>query len=210
MASLPRKCPSCAVCRRCGFSLVEAMVAVTITAMAGAAILLGIQTSLQTTTHGIEQTMAQGLALQLMDEISGNRYVEYGVGPYQTILVPSADELATGTRELFDDIDDFNGQDNCPPRDAFGIKLGEGEYDGDGGMRNINFRAPRKLLDRLCRKVEVFYVNENDFATRLPSGQTSDYRAVEVSVHYIEDNGDQRELVRLRRLVAYFPPSKSP
>ena len=178
MASLPRKCPSCAVCRRCGFSLVEAMVAVTITAMAGAAILLGIQTSLQTTTHGIEQTMAQGLALQLMDEISGNRS---------------------------EDINDFDGQDNCPPMDAFGINLGEDEYDDDGGTRNINFRAPRKLLDRLRRRVEVFYVNEDDFATPSPASQTSNYRAVEVSVHYIEDNGDQRELVRLRRLVADMP-----
>lgn len=145
--------------------------AVTITAMAGAAVLLGIQTSVQTTRHGIEQTVAQGLALQLMDEISGAEY---------------------------DDIVDFNGRNNCPPKDTVDIKLGNDS--GEGGLRNINFRAPRKLLDRLRRKAEVFYVDKNDFATRLSSGQTSNYRAAEVSVYYIEDNADERELARLRRL----------
>ena len=179
------------------------MVAVTITAMAGAAIIMGMQTSMQTTTHSIEQTVAQGLAIQLMDEISGNRYVEYGVGPYQTVLTPSADEEATGTRVLFDDIDDFNGQDNCPPKDTFGITLGKD--DGAGGLRNTNFRPSQKLLGHLRRKAEVYYVGSNDFATRLSNGQTSDYRAVDVSVYYLEDNGTQRELVRLRRLVAYIP-----
>ena len=185
--------------RRSGFTLVEAMVAVTITATAGAVILLGIQSSLQTTTHVVEKTLAQGLAHQLMDEITGCRYVEYGDDPYQAVLGPSSDELAGGTREIFDDIDDFHAQDNRPAVDAWGVLLGQD--DGQGGSRNEHFTTPRTLLDRLQRKAEVYYVNPNDLSQRLSAGQTSDYRAVEVSVVYLEDSGDQRELVKLRRIV---------
>ncbi len=189
--------------RRSGFSLVEAMVAVSITAIAGAAILLGIQSSLQTTTHVLEKTIAQGLAHQLMDEITGCRYVEYGTDPYQAALVPGSDELATGTREIFDDIGDFNAQDNQSPVDAWGVMLGHD--DGQGGTRNEYFTAPRKLLDRLRRTVEVYYVDPDDLSQRLLAGATSDYRAVEVSVFYVEDGGEQRELVKLRRIVVNIP-----
>ena len=188
------------VYRRTGFSLVEALVAIGITAMAGAAVLLGIQSSMQTSSFLVRKTIAQGLARQMMDEITGCRYVEYGASPYQTVLLPGADELAVGTREIFDDIDDFNGQDNRPPQDAWGILLGQD--DGQGGLRNENFAAPRKLLDRLRRTVEVYYVNPNDFSQRLAAGTTSDYRAVEVRVNYEEESGEQRELVKLRRIVA--------
>ena len=204
MTGLPQKTPPYFASRH-GFTLIEAMVAVTITAMAAAAVLLGIETAMQTTSHGVEQCVAQGLAGQLMDEICGNRYVEYGVDPYQTVLCANAAELAPGTRELFDDIDDFHGQEASPPESPRGVKLGQD--NGTGGVRNANFRAPRKLLNRLKRTAEVFYVDENNFANRLSAGQTSDYRGIEVSVFYIEENGDERELVRLRRIVAYVPPS---
>ena len=188
---------------RAGFSLVEAMVAVSITAMAGAVILLGIQSSLQTTMHVVEKTIAQGLAHQFMDEITGCRYVEYGADPYQSVLAPGADELATGTREIFDDIDDFNGQDNPSPIDGWGILLGQD--DGQGGTRNEYFTASRARLERLRRTVEVYYVNPNDLSQRLSAGQSSDYRAVEVCVFYVEDSGDQRQLVKLRRIVTNLP-----
>ncbi len=186
-----------------GFTLVEAMVALSITAIAGATIILGIQSSLQTTTHVLDKTIAQGLAHQLMDEITGCRYVEYGEDPYQNALVPGADELATGTREIFDDINDFNAQDNRQPVDAWGILLGQD--DGQGGTRHESFTAPRARLDRLRRTVEVYYVNPDDLSQRLLYGATSDYRAVEVSVFYIEDGGNQRELVKLRRVVVNMP-----
>jgi len=175
-------------------------VAVGITAMAGAAILLGVQSSLQTSTHVVEKTIAQGLAHQLMDEITGCRYVENGADPYQTVLGPDSSELATGTREIFDDIDDFNNLDNQPPVDAWGIMLGQD--DGQGGQRNENFMAPRKLLGKLRRTVTVYYVNPDDLSQRLTAGTPSDYRAVEVSIIHVREDGEKRELTRLRRVVA--------
>ncbi|MBN2296431.1 MAG: type II secretion system protein [Pirellulales bacterium] len=204
---LPRRATKHRVCRertlriycRFGFTLVEAMIAIGITAVASAAILLGIQSSIQTTNHVVEKTVAQGLAHQLMDEITGCRYVEYGADPYQVVLTPGSDELATGTRELFDDIDDFHNQDNRPTVDAWGVILGQD--DGQGGIRNEYFTAPRGLLDRLRRTAEIHYVNQNDFSQNLSAGQTSDYRAVKVRVLYREDNGEYREIVKLRRIV---------
>jgi len=167
--------------------------------MAGAAVLLGVQSSLQTTTHVVEKTVANGLAHQLMDEISGCLYEEHGANPYQAVLTPGSDEIGSGTRELFDDSGDFHAQDNRPAVDAWGIMLGHD--DGQGGNRNEYFVAPRDLLDQLRRTVEVYYVSSNDMSQRLSLGQTSDYRAVEVSVIYREQNGDQRELVKLRRII---------
>jgi len=41
-----------------GFSLIEALIALTITSMAGAVLLLGVQSSLDTTIEAVERTIA--------------------------------------------------------------------------------------------------------------------------------------------------------
>jgi len=41
----------------------------------------------------------------------------------------------------------------------------------------------------------------------LPNGETSDYRAIEVRVSCVDEQGGVRELVRLRQVVAYVPPT---
>jgi hypothetical protein len=52
----------------------------------------------------------------------------------------------------------------------------------------------------------VYYVSDANLATPLPAGQTSDYRAVEVRVFYNDPQHGSRELVKLRRIVAYVAP----
>lgn len=189
---------------RTAFSLVEALVALTIMAVAGAALVVGMDSSLQTTNASLEETIALGMAQQLMDEAIGGRYMEYGVNPHQYPLGPGGAEQATGTRELFDDIDDYNGFVSQPPTDAFGIALGAD--DGQGGPRPENFQAPPGFFDRWQQEVEVYYVDGSDPGTRLPDGQTSDYRAVEVRILVDDPHRGPRTLVQLRRVVAYVPP----
>ena len=197
--SVPRRARS-----RAAFSLVEAIVALTIMAVAGAALMAGMDSSLQTTNASLEETIALGMAQQLMDEAIGERYMEYGVNPYQYPLGPSAAEQATGTRELFDDIDDYNGFVSQPPTDAFGIALGAD--DRQGGQRPENFWAPPGFFDHWQQQIEVYYVDGSDPSTRLPDGQTSDYRAVEVRILVDDPHRGPRTLVQLRRVVAYVPP----
>lgn len=161
-----------------GFTLVEALVAISIAALAGSVLLLGVTTSLQNTDEALRQTVALGLAQQLLDEVAG-----------------------AASLEAIDQYDRFH---DAPPADSWGVPLGM--EDGHGGMRHPNFRAASGLLDPYGRHVRVYRVDRADLTTPLPAAQTSDYRLVEVGVTYTAPNRPARELVRIQRVVSYVPP----
>jgi type II secretory pathway pseudopilin PulG len=199
-------------CHRTAFTLVEAVVALTITAIAASAILLGINSSLMTTIDTEEQAMAMGIAQQLLDEVLGSRYSLLSIDAnghvkdtaHDIVLKPSTAKAATGTRELFTDTDDFNGFRHQPPVDTWGVALGTEEIEGR--QRHPNFMAPLGMLNRWQEEIRVYYVDEADLTKTLPDGETSDYRAIEVRVSCVDEQGGVRELVRLRQVVAYVPP----
>jgi len=189
---------------RGGFTLVEALVAIGVAVMAGSVLLLGLNSSVQTTEEAMRQTIAQGIAEQLIDEVVGCRYMAPGATPYQTTFGPSGSERATGTRELFNDVDDFDGFAAQPPEDPWGVPLGKD--DGVGGERHPVFQLPESYFDNWREEIEIGYVDESDLTASLPHGQVSDYRLVEVRVLYDRPEGGARELARVRRVVAYVPP----
>ena len=186
------------------FTLVEALVSISIAAIAGSVLLLGVTSSLQTTNEALEGTIADGMARQLMDEIVGGRYASVGVGGYQTTFSPSLWEQAGPGRSRYDDIDDYHGLRIQPPKDPWGIALGTD--DGEGGQRHPNFQASADMFDDWRQEVDVVYVDESDLTTPLSYGQVSDYRAVEVRIVKDDPNGGSRVLAQLRRVVAYVPP----
>jgi prepilin-type N-terminal cleavage/methylation domain-containing protein len=186
-----------------GFTLVEAMLAIVLTALAASVLLVGSTVSLNTADDGQDQTAALGMAQQLMDEVLGNRYMEDGSDPWSTALGPGSGE-ANGVRSLFDDIDDFNGWRSQPPKDYRGIPLGQD--DGQGGVRNQNFQTPAGQFDRWRQEIDVYYVSETDLNSRLAAGQTSDYRAVDVRIMRDNPPGGSQQLAKVRRVVAYVPP----
>jgi prepilin-type N-terminal cleavage/methylation domain-containing protein len=190
-----------------GFTLVEAMVAISLTAIAGSALLLGTTTSLRNADDAMRQTIAYGMAQQLMDEAVGCRYMELGGNAYPTTPGPNSDEIAGSARKLFDDIGDFNGYRCQSPKDLHGVALGTD--DGQGGQRNSAFQCRGDFFQYWRQEIDVYYVSDTNLSTRLPSGQTSDYRAVEVRIVYIDPNGETRQLAFLRRIVAYVPPLQS-
>lgn len=186
-----------------GFTLVEAVFAIAIAAIAGAALLLGMTSSLQTTDATVEQAIATGLAQQLMDEVVGGRYAAVGAGGRQVSLVPNAWESQGPGRSRYDDIDDYHLTTAQPPEDPWGVALGTD--DGQGGQRHPEFQIPAGYLDDWREEIRVYYVRESDF-TPLPAGQTSDFRAVEVRILRVNSEGGARELARLERVVAYVEP----
>src|SRR5574340_36006 len=101
-----------------GFTLVEALTSIALAAMAGSVLLLGANTSVQTTNDALQQTIAYGMAQQLIDEVVGCRYMDLGGSPYDLTPKPSAPEAVAGNRQLFDDIGDFNGYRCQPPKDC--------------------------------------------------------------------------------------------
>ncbi|HUT09055.1 MAG TPA: prepilin-type N-terminal cleavage/methylation domain-containing protein [Thermoguttaceae bacterium] len=187
-----------------GFTLIEALVAVSITALAGSILLLGTTTTLQTTDEGLYQSIANGMAQQLMDEVAGNRYHAIGVDGRQIDLGPSSYEQQGSGRERYDDIDDFDEWRTGPPEDPWGITLGID--DGEGDKRHPALHASTRIFDHWRQEVDVYYVDETDLTKRLPFPQTSDYRVIEVRILHDDPERGSRELAKLRRVVAYVPP----
>jgi type II secretory pathway pseudopilin PulG len=189
--------------RRRGFTFVEAMVAVTITGVAGAALLVGISASLQGTTTALEQTVALGLAQQLMDELAGKQYAENAANPYDTPLGPTSAESAGPGRSQYTNLADYNGLANAPPVDPWAVALGTD--DGQGSTRDPAMKASNYLAN-WQRSAVVYYVDPNNLANALPAGQTSNYRAVEVQISVLDKTG-LRPVLKLRRIFAYVPSS---
>jgi prepilin-type N-terminal cleavage/methylation domain-containing protein len=187
-----------------GFTLIEALAAIVVAAIAGSALLLGTTASIQNTDDAMRRTVAYGMAQQLMDEVVGCRYMELGGSPYDTTLQPTASEAAAGTRQPFDDCGDFNGYRSQPPKDFYGAALGTD--NGQGGQRNANFRCSSGFLQNWRQEIDVYYVSDTNLTSRLPAGQTSDYRAVEVRIIYNDPQSGPMQLAQIRRVVTYVAP----
>jgi type II secretory pathway pseudopilin PulG len=182
------------------FTLLEAMLTITIAAIAGSVLLLGLTTSLKTTNDNMYAAIAEGMAQQLMDEIVGLRYCEAGADPYQYPLGPGSDEPS---RRYYDDLDDYNGLRSQPPRDFYGIALGTD--NGAGGTRNPLFQSSAGFFNNWKQEVDVYYVNANDLKTKLSAGQASDYRMIEVRIIYNDPVEGSQVLAVLNRVVPYVP-----
>jgi type II secretory pathway pseudopilin PulG len=189
--------------RRRGYTLVEAMVALSLTAMAGAVVLRSIETSLDAADQALQQTIAAGLAEQLLDEALGAMYCAPGGDSQQFPLGADAWESQGAGRERFNEIGDYHGFAAQPPEDPWGSALGQG--DEEGGLRHPNFRSRAGGFAAWKQEVEVYYVDENDPSVRLPASQTSNYRAVEVVIRRQVGNNGYLELARLRRVIANLP-----
>ncbi len=197
-------------CRRCrsrrrrnAFSLIEAVIAVGLTVMAAGTLLMAVSTSQQTTDEALRQTIAAGMAEQLMDEILGQKYCADPYNGYETSLSRSPWEAAGTGRERYNDIDDYNLVRTQPPTDLNGIVLGQD--DGMGGIRAVALQANTSLISRWRQEVDVYYVSEANPTQRLTSG-TSDYRMVEVRITEEIPGVGRRQWAKLQRVVSYVPP----
>src|SRR5687768_13649315 len=123
---------------KAAFSLIEALIALSITALAGSVLLLSVDSSLESTTEAVRQTIAEGVAQQLLDEMLTKHYTDVGFDPLAGILGASAWELLGNGIERFDDVDDFLGYVAQPAEGVFGEALGTG--DDNGGLRPPSFR----------------------------------------------------------------------
>src|SRR5437868_3197021 len=113
--------------RLTGFSLIEALIALSITSLAGAVLLLSVQSSLDTTIDAVDQTIADGIAQQTLDEILTKRYEGPSESPTSTTMGPSTSELLSGGTAYFDDADDYNGYTAIPIKGWYGELFGTGD-----------------------------------------------------------------------------------
>ena len=184
-----------------GFTLVESLVATTIAAVAGSALLWGISSAMQNTNWSQEQTIGLGMAQQLMDEIAGKFYCATKNSPYDNPFTVTAAETVGPGRSLYTDIGAYNGLRSEPATDPWGKLLGTG--DGQGGFRNPALQPPGGYFTRWRQEVDVYYVSNSDQSQKLPSSQTSDFRCVEVRVLFDDPTLGLRPITTLKRVFAY-------
>lgn len=195
---------SCRRSRRRGFSLIEALVALTIVTVAGAALLARFGDQGRFVADSLDETVAEGLALQLMDEIAGCRFVAYGQTPNSTASFGASAYETGGTgRERYDDIDDFHGYSKSPPVDRYGVPLGT--EDASGTTRHPKHQVPTSAFANWRQSVAVYFVSDANPAARLPAGTASYHKEVEIVISYTDPLEGSVELARLSRVFAYVP-----
>jgi type II secretory pathway pseudopilin PulG len=142
-----------------GFTLVEALTAVSVSSIACTAVLLTMTHSLMQNSDQVTQTLAVCLAQNMMDEVSSKRFYDpdpspsFGIEPNE-----QTDDPQQQTREPFDDIDDFDGWEQRPPLDLSGRVLGTQSSGQTGESRYAFFR----------RRVRVEYVRLSNHASPAP------------------------------------------
>ena len=182
--------------------------ALSVTALAGAVLLLSVESSLQTTTEAVERTIADGIAQQTLNEILSKRYVEAGEsgdGTGSGALGPTLWESGGNGMERFNDIDDYAGYSASPLKGVYGEAPGTG--DDQGNQRLANFRFRSDYFQNWRQRVEVYYVDPNNPSAS--SATATAYRAIEVHVEFIDSRGAVHPLASRKRVVAYITPSTS-
>ncbi|MEX0702656.1 MAG: prepilin-type N-terminal cleavage/methylation domain-containing protein [Planctomycetales bacterium] len=182
--------------RRDGFSLVEALVAVAVTSIAGAALLSSISAAVLSSTSAAHRAVARGLADQLMDEIAAARF------PAATNPAPSG-----STRENFDDIDDYAGLSERPPRTRDGQVLGSegGELGGYPIDRVALLQPDAAFVARFAREVTVERVQPAGSGSWQVVTQYTDYRRVTVRVSHIDARGNRGRMAEVTRMFTNVP-----
>lgn len=187
------------------FSLIEALIALSITSLAGAVLLLSVQSSLDSTLEAVERTIADGVAQQTVDEILTKRWSGEEDTPLTATLGALTNELLGLGTSLFNDTDDFAGYIAQPLEGTFGEVLGTG--DDNGNLRLANFRVRSDFFQTWRIRANVYYVSPNDHT--LTSSTPTSFRAIEVHVEKALSPGKYLPLATRKRIVTYIPPPSS-
>jgi prepilin-type N-terminal cleavage/methylation domain-containing protein len=189
--------------RQNGFSMVEAIVALVIVSVAGAALLVQFGGHSRFAVDAVDETIAAGIALQLMDEIAGCKF-----NNAPTTFGPSAFELAGVGRERYNYIDDYHGYGASvsPPVDRYGVELGT--EDKRGQVRHATFKSPVHAFAGWRQAVRVSKVDVIGGVPTVPQPAVApfNYLEVEVTVSFDDPVEGTVELARLRRVFSYIPP----
>jgi len=192
---------------RKGFSLAEALIAMSIVAMSGSVLLLLAQTVLDAGTGAVDRQVAEGIADQVIEEILTKRYMAAGDNPLNATLAPGAGDLVGPGRSKFNDIDDYNGFTAKPLPGIYGENLGIG--NDAGANRAPLFALPASYFENWRLSVTISYVSPTDNSVVLSNTSSSTrsyYRQINVQIDYVDSTGTALPLANRKRVVTYVPP----
>lgn len=139
-----------------GVTLIDLILVIIIVGIAIPPMVGVLITSTRNSTFGVTMARANHLASSVLEEIRSKRWDETA-GAASATLGPETGE----TRATYDDVDDFHGLNETPPKDSLGATM-----SGTTGFR---------------QQVSVCYVAGTALDTCLGSG-TSNYKRITVTV----------------------------
>ena len=209
VAETPR---SGSLCRsRRGFTFVESVIAMTVIAIAGAALLTAVASAVTSCNDSVFQAVGRGLAQQLMDEIAASKF-------------PSSTTAAASPtmRAYFTTIDDYSGYTESPPHAKGGDVLGTEQSSATTSYaammmvtpgsasptsRPSALQVPTDFMNRFTRTVLVERVQPSTSGVWTVNTQSSLYRRVTVTVSYTASADTARPVAKVSRIFASVPPS---
>ena len=172
--------------RRRGITLIESLIAVSLTTLAGSALLSTIGSTVQISTDSTYTAIAQGLADQLMDEVSAAKFPRTGSS------MTSGGQGRTG----FDDLDDYNGWNASPPQTRDGMPIGtERMTAGSTSMsRPTSFQPAPTFVSRFRQQVTVEKIAEVSGGSWVVVTSTTSLRRVTVTISYTDARNQTKVL----------------
>ncbi len=182
--------------RRCGFTFAESIIAMTVLAMTGAALLTSVASAVSSCNDSIFRTVGRGVAEQLMDEIAA---ASFPTGSTSTAG-------STTSRAAFVSIDDYSGWRESPPQTKAGQKLGSDQTLASGGetKRPVELQASPSFIARFTRSAVVERVTPNGTGWDVVTQHTS-FRRVTIQVSMTSPGGEVRTVAELTRVFAAIP-----
>jgi hypothetical protein len=178
--------------------MVESLTSITITAVAGAALLTSAAATVQSTTQLADRTVARGLADQLMDEVAAVRFPDG--------TVPAA--AAGSPRSAFRTIDDFASYSVQPPVDRYNRTIGtEGAaLTGSDQYRPTPLQPSMPYVNEFRQQVLVERVQPSG-STWTAVSQNTNYRRATVTITRTDANGITVPLATAVRIFSSIAPT---
>ena len=136
-------------CQR-GFTLIELVVTMLILSVAALGVMYSLSLGLRHQSDALWQPKAVALAESYMEEILGRRYDERspsgGVPPCSTATTACSIAAAFNDGEVraqFDDVDDYDGLNEQPPRDVYGNP--RSDYDSYRVAVSVAYASPAQV-----------------------------------------------------------------
>ena len=194
-------CPTKRSQLRLGFTFVESVIAMSVIALAGAALLTSVAGAVTSCNDAIFQSVGRGLAQQLMDEIAARK-------------VPNATTTAAATRSLFTTVDDYSGFTESPPHTKGGDVLGTEQSSAalsysammmsgtSTTSRPAALQVATDFMQRFTRSVLVERVQPGTGGAWTVTAQSTLYRRVTVTVTYTVTANQTRQVAKVSRVFA--------
>lgn len=175
--------------------MTEALLSVTITTVAGAALLTSVGSSLGASRDAAHSLIARGLAEQLLEEIAATRFP----------TAASTRPASKVNRLQFDELDDYDAWTARPPTTRAGLPVGTELSGATATARDARLQSDPRFLARFTQEAQVERLLPDGNGGWTTTTQLTDYRRVTVRIRYTDAQNTTTLLAQVSRVFSYVP-----